>query len=91
MKIGFVGLGRMGGNMSRRLLAHGCEVSVFDRDPKQTAPLAALGAHVAADLHELGADRDLVISMLPTDAILDAVVSGAGGLLESLPTRAITW
>ncbi len=45
--LGFIGVGRMGGPMSARLLDAGYTLCVYDRDPKATAPLAARGATVA--------------------------------------------
>jgi len=47
MQIGLVGIGRMGGNLARRLLRHGHEVVVHDRDPKPMAALAVEGAQAA--------------------------------------------
>lgn len=79
----------MGGGMARRLLANNFELAVFDRDPRQTDPLAALGAHVATDIADLCRDRDLIITMLPSDAILETVATGPGGLTASLAPGAI--
>lgn len=53
MQIGFVGLGKMGGNMVRRLMRAGHACVVFDRDPEVVAALAAEGATGAASLDEL--------------------------------------
>jgi 3-hydroxyisobutyrate dehydrogenase-like beta-hydroxyacid dehydrogenase len=89
MKVGMVGLGRMGGGMARRLLSRGVDLAVFDRDASQTASLAALGASVASDLADLCRDRELIITMLPTDAILESVACGAGGLTECIVAGAI--
>ena len=89
MKVGLIGLGRMGGGMARRLLARGYDLKVFHRDPKQTEPLAALGAGVAIDIADLCQGRDLVISMLPSDEILEAVALGPSGLTSSLAVAAI--
>jgi 3-hydroxyisobutyrate dehydrogenase-like beta-hydroxyacid dehydrogenase len=89
MKIGLIGLGRMGGGMARRLLAHGFSLGVFDRDSRQTDPLIALGATVATDIAELCQSRSLVITMLPTDEILEHVATGTGGLTTSMATGAI--
>src|SRR5438874_1309204 len=47
MRIGVIGLGRMGGNIARRLMQHGHEAIVFDRDAKSIAALAAEGARGA--------------------------------------------
>lgn len=84
MKIALIGLGRMGGSMARRLLAKGHDLRVFDPNPAMTEPLRALGAWVAADLHELCKERDVVITMLPSDDVLRDVVLGAGGLRDAL-------
>ena len=53
MQIGVVGLGRMGGNIARRLMKHGHEVVVHDRDARAVAGLAAEGATGAAQFDEL--------------------------------------
>jgi 6-phosphogluconate dehydrogenase len=53
MQLGMIGLGRMGGNMVRRLMKGGHECIVYDRDPKNTERLAAEGAIPAASLAEL--------------------------------------
>jgi 3-hydroxyisobutyrate dehydrogenase-like beta-hydroxyacid dehydrogenase len=89
VKIGLLGLGRMGGNMARRLLSSGFELAVLDQDLRQTAPLGQLGAYVALDIADLCRDRELVISMLPTDRILEDVVMGTGGLSSSLAIGAM--
>jgi 3-hydroxyisobutyrate dehydrogenase-like beta-hydroxyacid dehydrogenase len=89
MKIGLIGLGRMGSAMARRLLSGGCDLKVFHPDPARTADSAALGASVASDISDLCADRELLISMLATDESLDAVTLGPRGLTESLAPGAL--
>ena len=89
MQIGFIGLGRMGGAMARRLLAHGFSLGVFDPDVRQTAALQGLGAQVAGNIAELCRDRTLLITMLPSDAVLEAVALGAQGLVESMQAGAV--
>lgn len=89
MKIGFIALGRMGSAMARRLLDAGHDLAVFNRDRAKTAPFAADGATVAADLAEVCRDRELVITMLASDAALNDVVLGAGGLAQTMPTETI--
>jgi 3-hydroxyisobutyrate dehydrogenase-like beta-hydroxyacid dehydrogenase len=88
MKVGFVGLGRMGQGMARRILDAGHELSVFDLSAAQTAPFASAGARVAATVAEL-AGSDVVVTMLVEDAAIDQVALGAGGLCETLGPRAI--
>lgn len=89
MKVGVVGLGRMGGAMAERLLQTGHDVAVYDLDAAKRDALAAAGARPAASLAELCGDREVVITMLAGDAALDAVTLQAGGLVASLPAGAI--
>ncbi len=53
MKIGMVGLGRMGANMARRLMRGGHDCVVFDLNPKNVSALAAEGAQPASSLEDL--------------------------------------
>jgi 3-hydroxyisobutyrate dehydrogenase-like beta-hydroxyacid dehydrogenase len=89
MKVGFVGLGRMGQGMARRLLDAGHDLSVFDQFASQAAPLSAAGATAAASVAELAARSEVVVTMLVEDAAVAQVGLGAGGLCESMPKGAI--
>jgi 6-phosphogluconate dehydrogenase len=85
MRIGVVGLGRMGGNIARRLMRAGHECVVFDANPKAVAALAADGATGADSLADLvgklaGAPKAVWV-MLPAGAITEATVADLGGLL----------
>ena len=53
MQLGMIGLGRMGANMTRRLLAGGHVCSVYDVDPAAAADLSREGAKAAASPQEL--------------------------------------
>jgi 3-hydroxyisobutyrate dehydrogenase-like beta-hydroxyacid dehydrogenase len=86
MKVGFIGLGRMGQGMAGRMLGAGHELLLCDQVPENMAALAEAGAMVAASVAEVTRDRDVVISMLPHDGALEAVVSGPGGLVETMST-----
>jgi 6-phosphogluconate dehydrogenase len=70
MQLGFVGLGRMGGNMVTRLLQGGHEVVAFDRSASAVSAVAAAGAHGAASLD------DLVRSLRPPRAVWVMVPAG---------------
>jgi 6-phosphogluconate dehydrogenase len=85
MEIGVVGLGRMGGNIVRRLLRAGHRAVVFDRDPAAVAALAAEGAAPAADLAGLVAQLApprAVWVMLPAGEATEAAVAALADLLE---------
>ncbi len=59
-KVGFVGLGVMGAPMAGHLVRHGHDVTVWNRTPSKTTPLADLGASVAVSLETLGEQCDIV-------------------------------
>jgi 3-hydroxyisobutyrate dehydrogenase-like beta-hydroxyacid dehydrogenase len=83
--IGFLGMGVMGSRMSARLLAAGHEVTVWNRTPDKTGPLAEKGATVAATPAEAASDKDIVFSNLTDGAALKSVIMGPGGVLEASP------
>jgi len=72
-KVGFVGLGAMGRGMAANLLRAGFQVQVWNRSPEPVRALAEQGATAAADLGEIFAN-EVVVSMLPDDATVDAVL-----------------
>jgi len=86
MKLGMVGLGRMGGNMTVRLLQHGHEVVAFDPSPEaidRTIQAGAAGASSLQDLvSRLEAPR-VVWLMVPAGEITATTVRELGGLLSS--------
>jgi 3-hydroxyisobutyrate dehydrogenase len=90
MKVGFIGLGHMGAPMSGNVLAAGHDLVVHDVRPDAAAGLLAAGASWAGSPRECGADRDVVITMLPGPSQVEEVLLGPGGLLAGLPTGA-TW
>jgi 3-hydroxyisobutyrate dehydrogenase-like beta-hydroxyacid dehydrogenase len=88
MKVGFIGLGQMGQGMAANLIKAGHEVTVYNRSPDKAAPLAALGARVAATPAEACA-APAVFTMLAEDKALDTVVFGEHGIIAALPKNAI--
>lgn len=67
MKVGFVGAGRMGAPMVRRLVDAGHDVTVLGRTPEKLTAAAELGASPAENLAELGRDADAVVVCVFTD------------------------
>jgi 3-hydroxyisobutyrate dehydrogenase-like beta-hydroxyacid dehydrogenase len=78
--LGWLGTGRMGTVMAGRLIEAGRPVTVWNRTPAKTAPLAARGARVAGEIAGL-ASCDVVFTMVSTSADLEQVTLGEGGLL----------
>jgi len=89
MKVGFIGLGRMGQGMAGRILAAGHDLLVSDPTPGQTTSLEQAGAIAVDSPSAASQDRDVVISMLPSDGVLNAVLHGDGGLIEGMPSSCI--
>jgi 3-hydroxyisobutyrate dehydrogenase-like beta-hydroxyacid dehydrogenase len=88
MRVGFIGLGRMGSGMAANLLAAGHEVTVYNRTPDNVEALGAKGAKVAASIAE-ACRGEAVFTMLSNDEAAESVVFGDGGILASLPKGAI--
>jgi len=88
MKVGFIGLGRMGAAMAGRLLAAGHDVGVYNRTPEKLKPLAEAGARIVPTLADAARYGDAVFTMLADDAALEDVAF-RGGLLAALPRGGI--
>jgi len=83
-RIGYVGLGVMGGALARRLLREH-KLTVFDLSAERCAEFAALGATVAASPAEVGAASDIILTCLPTSAQVRQVIFGDNdGLIRGL-------
>jgi 3-hydroxyisobutyrate dehydrogenase-like beta-hydroxyacid dehydrogenase len=89
MKIGFIGVGRMGSAIAGRIRDAGLDLVVYDTVPDMTKPFAAAGVPVAGSLKECCGDRDIVVTMLPDDAALEQVTLGPGGICDTLPAGGI--
>lgn len=85
MELGMIGLGRMGGNIVRRLMRHGHSCAVYDTNADAVQQLGLEGAHTSADLaalvNQLSRPRAVWV-MLPAGAITEAAVTALGDLLE---------
>jgi 3-hydroxyisobutyrate dehydrogenase len=86
MKIGFIGTGTMGQPMLANLVKKGFEAVAFDVVPGALDAAVRLGAGRAGSAGEAAANCDLVITMLPSSANVDAAYLGEGGIIESAPT-----
>ncbi len=80
-KIGFIGLGRMGRPMASNLHKKGFELLVYDPNPAAVDALRQLGARAAAGIAEVARGSDIIITMVPASADVEAIVLGPDGLL----------
>jgi 6-phosphogluconate dehydrogenase len=85
MQLGMIGLGRMGANLSRRLMRDGHEMVVWNRDPAPVATLAAEGAAGADSPADLvrKLDRPRAVWVMVPAAVTGQVVSDVAALLDS--------
>lgn len=89
MKIGFIGLGVMGGRMAKNFLKAGHQVVVSDVVQANVDSLVEAGAVAASSIRELAQAAEIVFTSLPNGAIVRAVLLGEGGLFEHLPANSI--
>lgn len=81
LTVGWIGTGRMGFAMARRLAKGGVDLAAWNRTRAKAEPLAEVGSTVVDSITELR-DRDVVFTMVSTPSDLEQVLLGEGGLLE---------
>src|SRR5262245_40663900 len=86
MKIGFIGLGHMGTVIAENLVDSGREFSVYNSTASKTKPLTDKGAKVYPSVEALGADCNIIISIVSDDAALKSV---SEALLNSMQSGGI--
>ncbi|MBX2856558.1 MAG: NAD(P)-binding domain-containing protein, partial [Rhodobacteraceae bacterium] len=84
MKIGFIGLGNVGGKLAGSVLRNGHELVVRDLDRAAAEPFLAQGAAWADSPADMAAVCDMVITCLPSPAACSAVMEGADGILAGI-------
>lgn len=83
-RLGYIGLGLMGGPMSQHLVSKGYTVQGYDIRTEACVEAAAQGVHHCASIREACAGADLVLLNLPTTDAMRDVVMGSNGLLDCL-------
>lgn len=84
MKVGFIGVGVMGGPMALNILRKDHELTVYDRSQEAVNALVKAGAKAAATPKEVGAASDIVVTMLPEPQHVEQVVLGEDGVAAGL-------
>src|SRR5690625_260955 len=82
MRVGFIGLGTMGGNAAKNIIRAGFETSVHDLRPEAAEDHIAMGASWAESPREMIERVDCIVSMVFGPAQCEAILKHAGGLLE---------
>ena len=89
MKVGFIGLGNVGGKLAGSLLRNKFDLTVRDLDENLTKPFVKQGAKVANTAKELAEKVDLIITCLPSPEICSEVMEGSDGILNGLSENKI--
>jgi 3-hydroxyisobutyrate dehydrogenase-like beta-hydroxyacid dehydrogenase len=79
-RLGFIGVGRMGGPMARRLIEAGYALTLFDTSEAASKPLVERGAEAAASPEAVASAAETVLVSLPTPDIVRQVALGPGGV-----------
>ena len=89
MKIGFIGLGNVGGKLAGSLLRNKFNLTVRDLDKNLTKQFKDSGAKIANSAKELAEEVDLIITCLPSPEICAEVMEGQNGILEGISENKI--
>ena len=89
MKIGFIGLGNVGGKLAGSLLRNNFDLTVRDLDQRLTDPFKDLGAKVAKSPKELAEQTDLIITSLPSPEVSAEVMEANDGIINGLSENKI--
>ena len=89
MKVGFIGLGNVGGKLAGSLLRNKFDLTVRDLDQNLTKSFIDLGAKFANSPKELAEQVDLIITCLPSPQICAEVMEGEDGILNGLSQNKI--
>jgi 3-hydroxyisobutyrate dehydrogenase len=88
-RVGFIGLGNMGGPMCSHLVRAGFDVTAFDLSSEALGRVEASGARAAGNAAECAREVDALITMLPAPPHVEAVLLGEGGVIEALSPGAV--
>jgi 3-hydroxyisobutyrate dehydrogenase len=84
IRIGFIGLGNVGGKLAGSLLRHGVDLTVRDLNPQLVAAFLARGAHAGDSPKAIAEQVDIIITCLPSPAASSAVLEGPDGVLAGI-------
>ena len=89
MKVGFIGLGNVGGKLARSLLRNNFDLTVRDLDKNLTQTFKDLGANIANSAKELAEQVDLIITCLPSPKTCAEVMEAEDGVISGLSENKI--
>ncbi|WP_275724764.1 NAD(P)-dependent oxidoreductase [Vibrio furnissii] len=84
LKIGFIGLGKMGSGICENIQKAGYSLTVYNRTVSKTEPFQQRGANVASSIKQLVEQSDIIFTSVLDDKSLNDVCQGEHGILESM-------
>ncbi len=88
-RVGYIGLGDMGGAMAGNLAPKGFDARVYDLDPEPMRELAAAGAKAASSCREVGEHAEVLSVCVPADQHVEAVLVGEDGALAGMSAGSV--
>ena len=89
MKIGFVGLGNVGGKLANNLLENNFQISVLDKNHILMDKFKSKGAKTAKSIKDLVMNSDILITCLPSPKICAEVLESKGGIIDTIQKNQI--
>ncbi|MDE0604123.1 MAG: NAD(P)-dependent oxidoreductase [bacterium] len=89
LRVGFVGLGTMGGPMCRRLVAAGYSVTAFDLSEEALSVAVEAGAEAGKSARQCAKDADFMLTSLPAPHHVEVVMAGPNGALAAMKPGAV--
>ena len=83
-RIGFIGLGAMGGPMAKNVIKKGYQVKVYDIAQERMAPLLEAGAEAGSSCKDIAETSDIIITMLPSSPHVKEAVLGSSGIIQGI-------
>ena len=84
MRIGFIGLGNVGGKLANNLLENNFQITVFDKDNKLMDKFKLKGADTVKSIQDLVISADILITCLPSPKICAEVLESKGGIIDTI-------
>ena len=84
MRIGFIGLGNVGGKLANNLLENNFQITVLDKNNKLMDEFKLKGAHTVKSIQDLVISADILITCLPSPRICAEVIESKGGIIDTI-------
>ena len=89
MRIGFIGLGNVGGKLANNLLNNNFQITVLDKKSKLMNEFKLKGAKIAKSVKDIVINSDILITCLPSPKVCAEVLESKGGIIETIQKEQI--